>query len=55
MSNVGDVDDMAKNALYILEDKTRQDEFSRNALEQSKKFDIDTIVTEYEKLYRELI
>jgi N-acetyl-alpha-D-glucosaminyl L-malate synthase BshA len=55
MSNVGDVEDMAKNALYILSDEKRKAEFSANAIEQSKQFDIDTIVEQYEALYRQLI
>lgn len=55
MSDVGDVEDMAKNALYILEDEDRKKEFKNNALEQSKVFDIDVIVSQYEELYKTMV
>jgi L-malate glycosyltransferase len=55
MSNVGDVVDMSKNALHILQDKETHDRFKVNALAQAKRFDIDNIVPQYEKLYQRLI
>ncbi len=55
MSNVGDVDDMCKNALAILKDKPTHDLFKANALAQAKKFDISNIVPMYEKLYQGLL
>mgnify|MGYP001796173309 CR=1 FL=1 len=55
MSNVGDVDDMCKNALAILKDKPTHDSFKANALAQAKKFDISNIVPKYEKLYEGLL
>jgi len=55
MSNVGDVKDMCKNALEILKDKETHDRFKANALAQAKKFDINNIVPQYEKLYQQLI
>jgi N-acetyl-alpha-D-glucosaminyl L-malate synthase BshA len=55
MSNVGDVEDMAKNAVYILEDEDRKKTFGANALARSKVFDIDTVVSQYEDLYKTLI
>jgi N-acetyl-alpha-D-glucosaminyl L-malate synthase BshA len=55
MSNVGDVNDMCKNALEILKDKETHDRFKANALAQAKKFDIGNIVPQYEKLYQRLI
>ena len=55
LSNVGDVDDMCKNALYILSDEARLKEFKNNALQQAKKFDINNIVPEYEALYQSFI
>ena len=55
MSNVGDVEDMSKNALAILQDKNTHEQFKENALEQAKKFDIDNIVPQYEQLYATLI
>ncbi len=55
LSDVGDVDDMCKNALYILSDEERLNEFKANALEQASKFDIANIVPEYETLYKKFI
>jgi L-malate glycosyltransferase len=55
MSNIGDVNDMCKNALEILKDKETHDRFKANALAQAKKFDIGNIVPQYEKLYQRLI
>ncbi|MEJ6755624.1 MAG: N-acetyl-alpha-D-glucosaminyl L-malate synthase BshA [Crocinitomicaceae bacterium] len=55
MSEVGDVEDMAKNAIYILEDEDRKKNFGKNALARSKVFDIDAVVRQYEDLYKTLI
>jgi N-acetyl-alpha-D-glucosaminyl L-malate synthase BshA len=55
MSTVGDVEDMSKNAILILQDKVTHDRFKTNALTQAKKFDIGNIVPQYEKLYERLI
>lgn len=51
MSNVGDYEDMAKNALYILEDAERLLQFKQNALAQAKRFDLDIILPRYERYY----
>jgi len=55
LSNVGDVSDMAKNALSILKDEGVLKKFKENALEQAKNFDISKILPMYEKLYDEVI
>lgn len=55
MSNVGDVDDMAKKALHILNDDTTLSAFKNNAYEQAKKFDITKILPMYEQLYTKVI
>ena len=55
MSNVGDIEDMCKNALAIFKDKATHDQFKTNALAQAKKFDIANIVPMYEALYKRLI
>ena len=55
LSNVGDVEDMAKNTLSILSDEIKCKQFKMNALEQATKFDINNIVPEYEALYRKFI
>ena len=55
MSDVGDVDDMAKNALKILSDEKNHHLFKKNALAQARKFDIHNIVPLYENLYESLV
>ena len=55
MSNVGDVEDMSKNALHILQDDATLQQFKNNALAQAKKFDIDNIVPLYEAMYKRVI
>ncbi len=52
LSDVGDVDDMAKNAIYILEDEKRLEEFKDRALAFAQKFSIDRILPKYERIYR---
>lgn len=54
-SDVGDVEDMAKNALFILKDKETLEAFRTRALERSQIFDIKTIVAQYEQLYMNLL
>ena len=55
MSNIGDVEDMSRNAVKILENETTYQTFKANALEQARKFDIQNIVPLYEELYSRLI
>lgn len=55
LSNVGDVEDMAKNAIYILEDESRLLQFKANSLDQARRFDIQKIRPLYEKYYAEII
>ena len=55
MSKVGDVEDMAKNAMKILEDDVTYAIFKKNALAQALKFDIINIVPIYETLYTSLL
>lgn len=55
LSDVGDVDDMAKNALHILGDKDRLHEFKTNARKHSQNFNLDKVVSQYEGLYRTLL
>lgn len=51
LSNVGDVEDMSKNALKILENEAILNKFKLNAKESAKQFDIKKIVPVYEDLY----
>ena len=55
MSNVGDFADMAKNAIYILQDENRLKEFKANALEQAKTFDIENVLPQYEAYYKKVL
>jgi N-acetyl-alpha-D-glucosaminyl L-malate synthase BshA len=51
LSDVGDVDDMAKNAIAILKDETTLNKFKAQAYQQALKFDIHNILPMYELLY----
>jgi len=55
LSDVGDVDDMAKNALTILKDEKTLNAFKGRAREHAKKFDIKKVLPLYEKLYEEVV
>ncbi len=55
LSEVGDVDDMAKNALHILTNDDRLKEFKKNALAQAQTFDKNHIVPLYEELYKNVV
>jgi glycosyltransferase involved in cell wall biosynthesis len=50
MSNVGDVEDMARNALFILKDENLP-LFKAAALARAKEFEIHNILPQYEKYY----
>lgn len=55
LSNVGDVEQMAKNAITILSDDAVLQEFRANALAQAKRFDIKNILPQYEEYYEEIL
>ena len=55
MSNVGDIDDMSKNAISILSDSATHLQFKANALAQAKRFGIENIVPQYEAMYERVI
>lgn len=55
MNDVGDVEGMAKNALYILEDCDRLKTFKEAALARAKEFDLALILPQYEAYYEEII
>jgi N-acetyl-alpha-D-glucosaminyl L-malate synthase BshA len=50
-SEVGDIDEMAKNAIYILEDKDRLNTFKDAAFAKAEQFDVNLIIPQYEALY----
>jgi glycosyltransferase involved in cell wall biosynthesis len=55
LSNVGDVEDMSKNIIHIFSNDNVLTEMKKNALEQAQKFDINTIVPVYERLYKKVL
>ncbi|MBP6586464.1 MAG: N-acetyl-alpha-D-glucosaminyl L-malate synthase BshA [Flavobacterium sp.] len=55
LSEVGNTDEMAENAVKILKDDSVLDQFKENALSVAKKFDIKNILPLYEDLYQKAI
>ncbi|MCI9845421.1 N-acetyl-alpha-D-glucosaminyl L-malate synthase BshA [Flavobacterium pectinovorum] len=55
LSDVGNIEEMASNAIKILKDDKVLHEFKNNALEVAKKFDIKNILPIYEALYQRAI
>lgn len=53
LSNVGDVEDMIKNSIYILEDENRLELFRKNARKKAMEFSKSNIIPQYEHLYKE--
>jgi N-acetyl-alpha-D-glucosaminyl L-malate synthase BshA len=54
MSNVGDVEDMTRKALFIL-NKNNLPQFKANALKRAQEFDITNILPLYENYYRQIL
>ena len=55
MSEVGDIEDMARNAIHILSDENILQKFKQQSLTHAKKFDIREILPLYENLYNRVI
>lgn len=55
MSATGDVNDMAKNACYVLQDEKRHQQFKSNAMKRSLDFSCDRIIPIYEALYYKIL
>jgi len=55
MSPIGDIDSMARNAIYILEDEIRLNQFKEQAFLRAKEFDITRIVPRYESFYKQIL
>lgn len=51
LSDVNDVEDMSKNAIYILSNDDVLKTFKVNATKESAKFAIENVVPQYEKIY----
>lgn len=55
LSNVGDVDKMATDAIHILKDDAVLNTFKQNAFTQANKFTINAILPLYEQLYEQVV
>ncbi|RYE51711.1 MAG: N-acetyl-alpha-D-glucosaminyl L-malate synthase BshA, partial [Sphingobacteriales bacterium] len=55
MSEVGDIEDMAKNAISILEDDETLQQFKENAFLRAKDFDLKKILPQYIEYYNEVL
>ncbi|GAA4281819.1 N-acetyl-alpha-D-glucosaminyl L-malate synthase BshA [Gaetbulibacter aestuarii] len=55
LSNVGDIAEMTKNALYILKSEERLKTFKAQARQQAQKFNVHKIVPIYEKIYQDTL
>ncbi len=54
MSNVGDINDMVKNAAYILQEENLP-RFKENALARAQEFDLANILPKYEAYYERIL
>ena len=55
LSNVGDVEDMAKNAIQLLRNEDLLIKLKANAFEKAMQFDIKNILPQYEILYNRVV
>lgn len=55
LSDVGDVDDMAKNAIFLLSDSERLEKFKKQAFESAHQFSIESILPKYVQMYERVI
>ncbi|MFT5164806.1 MAG: N-acetyl-alpha-D-glucosaminyl L-malate synthase BshA [Saprospiraceae bacterium] len=55
LSDVGNIDEMAKNAILLLKDEELLNKFRKNALQQARIFDIENILPQYEKYYEHIL
>ena len=55
LSNVGDVNKMAKDAIALLNNVVKLNIFKNNALAHAKTFDLPNILPQYEAVYQDLV
>jgi N-acetyl-alpha-D-glucosaminyl L-malate synthase BshA len=55
MSDVGDVEDMAKNVLFLLSDEKRLKKFKENARNRASDFSLEKILPMYERVYTSVL
>ncbi len=54
LSDVGNVEEMGDNAIKLLSDEKLLATFRKNAFDQARKFDVNTVLPQYEKIYQQL-
>lgn len=55
MGDVGDVDDLSKKAVAVLQDEKRLQQFKQDAVAHASQFHIDKMVPKYEALYDQVL
>jgi N-acetyl-alpha-D-glucosaminyl L-malate synthase BshA len=55
LSDVGDIDDMARNAVYLLKDEGLLKKFKLQAAQQASLFNIGSILPMYEAIYERIV
>lgn len=55
LSNVGDINDMARNTIYLLKNEVLFQQFRQNALKRSKFFSLEKVLPLYEEIYSRLL
>ena len=55
LSDLGNVEEMAANAIKLLSDDELLQTFRKNALAQAERFDLENVLPEYEAFYEEII
>ena len=52
LSDLGDVDDMAKNTIQLLKNENLLEQIKANAKKHIKRFSLDTVLEQYEEIYK---
>ncbi len=55
LSDIGNIDEMASNAITILKDEQRLKQFKENAYQQAQQFRLEKMLPLYEELYQRVI
>ena len=55
LSNVGDIDEMSRFVIDLLENEEKLSQFKKNAVEQAMNFDIKVIMPRYEQFYHKIL
>jgi glycosyltransferase involved in cell wall biosynthesis len=55
LSNIGDIEDMAKQSIRILQDEVLHQQMRKNALAHAQNFAIERILPQYEDYYQQIL